>query len=139
MYNTAAGELAAAAAAAKHVFGGGFGSRKVHVKHIPQPHALSFMTKGAHILYIYTSDTPISHANAFLSSIQIYWPGLCQKVELEGGGRAPKGHFVVYVGNEMKRFVVPTSYLKNPIFQKLLDKAAEEFGFDNRKWNSFAL
>lgn len=31
--------------------------------------------------------------------------------------RAPKGHFAVYVGTEMKRFVVPTSYLKNPIFQ----------------------
>ena len=55
-----------------------------------------------------------------------------KKVELEGRSRAPKGHFVVYVGNEMKRFVVPTSYLKSPIFQQLLDKAAEEFGFDNQ-------
>ncbi|KAL7176569.1 hypothetical protein ACSBR2_029992 [Camellia fascicularis] len=52
---------------------------------------------------------------------------------LEGSGkkRAPKGHFVVYVGSEMKRFVVPTSHLKNPIFQQLLDKAAEEYGFHN--------
>lgn len=41
----------------------------------------------------------------------------------------PKGHFVVYVGSEMTRFVLPTSYLKNPFFQKLLDKAAEEYGF----------
>ncbi|CAK7324838.1 unnamed protein product [Dovyalis caffra] len=55
-----------------------------------------------------------------------------KKVETEGRRRAPKGHFVVYVGNEMKRFVVPTSYLKNPIFQQLLDKAAEEYGFDNQ-------
>lgn len=47
--------------------------------------------------------------------------------------RAPKGHFVVYVGTEMKRFVVPTSYLKNPIFQQLLDKAAEEYGFHNKQ------
>ncbi|KAG5601673.1 hypothetical protein H5410_033043 [Solanum commersonii] len=45
--------------------------------------------------------------------------------------RTPKGHFVVYVGSEMKRFVLPTSYLKNPLFQNLLDKAAEEYGFDN--------
>lgn len=43
--------------------------------------------------------------------------------------RAPKGHFVVYVGEEHKRFVVPTSYLKKSIFKRLLDKAAEEFGF----------
>lgn len=56
-----------------------------------------------------------------------------KKVEvLEGRKRAPKGHFVVYVGNEMTRFVVPTSYLKNPLFQQLLNKAAEEYGFDNQ-------
>lgn len=49
----------------------------------------------------------------------------------ERGRRAPKGHFVVYVGEEMKRFVVPISYLKNPMLQHLLQKAAEEFGFDS--------
>ncbi|KAJ8641858.1 hypothetical protein MRB53_018552 [Persea americana] len=46
--------------------------------------------------------------------------------------RTPKGHFAVYVGSDRKRFVVPTSYLKHPLFQQLLDKAAEEFGFDNQ-------
>ncbi|XP_059301965.1 auxin-induced protein X15-like [Lycium ferocissimum] len=55
-------------------------------------------------------------------------------IEDEGSrrSRTPKGHFVVYVGSEMKRFAVPTSYLKNPLFQNLLDNAAEEYGFDNR-------
>ncbi|KAK1561907.1 hypothetical protein Q3G72_002866 [Acer saccharum] len=43
--------------------------------------------------------------------------------------RAPKGHFVVYVGEEERRFVVPLSYLKNTTFQQLLHKAAEEYGF----------
>ncbi|KAK9292536.1 hypothetical protein L1049_020510 [Liquidambar formosana] len=47
--------------------------------------------------------------------------------------RAPKGHFVVYVGKELRRFVVPTSYLKNPIFQQLLEKAADEYGFNSQK------
>lgn len=42
---------------------------------------------------------------------------------------APKGHFVVYVGEDHKRFVVPTFYLNKPCFRELLDKAAEEFGF----------
>ncbi|KAI7991325.1 Auxin-responsive protein SAUR15 [Camellia lanceoleosa] len=48
--------------------------------------------------------------------------------------RAPKGHFVVYVGEEeqqLRRFVVPISYLKTPTFKQLLDKAAEEHGFDH--------
>ncbi|XP_057490933.1 indole-3-acetic acid-induced protein ARG7-like [Actinidia eriantha] len=59
---------------------------------------------------------------------------MAKKVEVEERiKRAPKGHFVVYVGNEMKRFVVPTSYLKNHIFQQLLDQAAEEYGFHNHE------
>ncbi|KAF9661618.1 hypothetical protein SADUNF_Sadunf19G0087600 [Salix dunnii] len=53
-------------------------------------------------------------------------------LSLSANAEVHKGHFVVYVGDEMKRFVVPTSYLKNPIFQKLLDESAEEYGFDNK-------
>lgn len=48
----------------------------------------------------------------------------------------PKGHFAIYVGEiqekKKKRFVVPISYLKHPLFQDLLFKAAEEFGFDHQ-------
>lgn len=51
----------------------------------------------------------------------------------KGRKRAPKGHFVVYVGSEMKRFIVPTTCLNSPVFQKLLDKAAEEYGFNHAK------
>lgn len=44
----------------------------------------------------------------------------------------PKGHFVVYVGeNQKKRFVIPVSFLNQPSFQELLSKAEEEFGFDH--------
>ncbi|KAK6946381.1 Small auxin-up RNA [Dillenia turbinata] len=44
----------------------------------------------------------------------------------------PKGFFAVYVGEmEKKRFLVPVSYLNQPLFQDLLRKAEEEFGYDH--------
>ncbi|KAI3460385.1 hypothetical protein Pfo_017048 [Paulownia fortunei] len=43
----------------------------------------------------------------------------------------PKGHFVVYVGENRSRYIVPISYLSRPEFQSLLRRAEEEFGFDH--------
>ncbi|CAN8240043.1 unnamed protein product [Cochlearia groenlandica] len=43
----------------------------------------------------------------------------------------PKGHFVVYVGENRVRYVVPISVLTRPEFQVLLQQAEEEFGFDH--------
>ncbi|CAJ1978830.1 unnamed protein product [Sphenostylis stenocarpa] len=44
---------------------------------------------------------------------------------------AQKGHLAVYVGEKMKRFVIPVSYLNKPSFQHLLNQAEEEFGYDH--------
>ncbi|CDP07416.1 unnamed protein product [Coffea canephora] len=43
----------------------------------------------------------------------------------------PKGHFVVYVGENRTRYIVPISFLTRPEFQILLQRAEEEFGFDH--------
>ena len=44
----------------------------------------------------------------------------------------PKGHFVIYVGEqEKRRFVVPVSLLNQPSFQDLLRQSEEEFGYDH--------
>ena len=43
----------------------------------------------------------------------------------------PKGYLAVYVGDKMKRFVIPVSYLNQPLFQELLSQAEEEFGYDH--------
>ncbi|KAI5313960.1 hypothetical protein L3X38_043136 [Prunus dulcis] len=44
----------------------------------------------------------------------------------------PKGYFAVYVGgSQKKRFVVPISYLNEPLFLDLLSQAEEEFGYDH--------
>ncbi|WVZ04110.1 hypothetical protein V8G54_024916 [Vigna mungo] len=47
--------------------------------------------------------------------------------------KAPKGQFVVYVGEQLTRFTLPLSCLKNPIFQQLLKKSAEEYGYSNSR------
>ncbi|KMT01091.1 hypothetical protein BVRB_9g223460 [Beta vulgaris subsp. vulgaris] len=45
----------------------------------------------------------------------------------------PKRHVPVYVGEQAdkKRHVVPLSYLSHPVFQDLLQRAEEEFGFNH--------
>ncbi|XP_047326661.1 auxin-induced protein 15A-like [Impatiens glandulifera] len=50
--------------------------------------------------------------------------------EATNGDQVPKGCFPVYVGEFHRRFVVPISLLKHPVFQELLHLAEEEFGFD---------
>ncbi|XP_058740769.1 protein SMALL AUXIN UP-REGULATED RNA 12-like [Vicia villosa] len=42
------------------------------------------------------------------------------------------GVFALYVGEERQRYVVPTSYLCHPLFKMLLEKAYNEFGFQQR-------
>ncbi|KAK8716797.1 hypothetical protein V6N13_044095 [Hibiscus sabdariffa] len=43
----------------------------------------------------------------------------------------PKGHFVVYVGENRSRYIIPISWLAHPEFQYLLQRAEEEFGFSH--------
>ncbi|CAL5212575.1 unnamed protein product [Lathyrus oleraceus] len=47
------------------------------------------------------------------------------------GFEVPKGYLAVYVGDKMRRFVIPVSYLNRPLFQELLNQAEEEFGYDH--------
>lgn len=58
-----------------------------------------------------------------------------EEEEGKGSRRAPKGHCMVYAdveggGDQLTRFIVRTSFLKNPIFQRLLDEAACEYDFN---------
>lgn len=38
----------------------------------------------------------------------------------------------VYVGEEMERFVVSAELLNHPIFVKLLNKSAQEYGYEQK-------
>ncbi|KAI6696452.1 hypothetical protein NL676_016571 [Syzygium grande] len=53
--------------------------------------------------------------------------------EAPSSPKTPNGFFAVYVGDEHRRFAVPTSYLSHPLFKMLLEKASNEFGFEQRE------
>ena len=53
------------------------------------------------------------------------------QVASKSSAEVPKGYLAVYVGEKMKRFVIPISYLNQPSFQDLLSQAEEEFGYDH--------
>ncbi|KAI9127014.1 hypothetical protein K1719_001573 [Acacia pycnantha] len=53
------------------------------------------------------------------------------KVASSRSREVPKGYLAVYIGDEMKRFVIPISYLNQPSFQELLSQAEEEYGYDH--------
>ncbi|CAI9760918.1 unnamed protein product [Fraxinus pennsylvanica] len=46
--------------------------------------------------------------------------------------RVPEGHLSVYVGEEMERFVVSAELLNHPIFVKLLNISAQEYGYEQK-------
>ncbi|KAL2473246.1 Auxin-responsive protein SAUR72 [Forsythia ovata] len=53
-------------------------------------------------------------------------------VSFRNTGGVPEGHLPVYVGEEMERFVVSAELLNHPIFIKLLNKSAQEYGYEQK-------
>lgn len=47
-------------------------------------------------------------------------------------GAVPEGHLPIYVGEEMERFVVNADLLNHPIFINLLNKSAQEYGYEQK-------
>jgi len=58
-------------------------------------------------------------------------PGMIRRTSSSKVVDVPKGYLAVYVGEEMKRFVIPISYLNQPSFQELLNQAEEQFEYDH--------
>ncbi|ONK68128.1 uncharacterized protein A4U43_C05F7740 [Asparagus officinalis] len=50
---------------------------------------------------------------------------------LHSKSEVPKGYLAVYVGEDMKRFVIPTTYLSLQAFKELMEASAETFGYQN--------
>ncbi|KAJ8752508.1 hypothetical protein K2173_004796 [Erythroxylum novogranatense] len=49
-----------------------------------------------------------------------------------GAKPVPEGHVPVYVGDEMERFVVTAELLNHPVFVNLLEKSAQEYGYEQK-------
>ncbi|CAA0813544.1 SAUR-like auxin-responsive protein family [Striga hermonthica] len=56
----------------------------------------------------------------------------CDNQEIRVPDDVKEGHFAVIAedNHELRRFVVPLSFLTHPSFVRLLEQAAEEYGFD---------
>ncbi|CAJ2679451.1 unnamed protein product [Trifolium pratense] len=58
-------------------------------------------------------------------------PRIIKRESSSKGVDVPKGYLAVYVGEKMKRFMIPVSYLNQTSFQELLSQAEEQFGYDH--------
>ncbi|GAU32275.1 hypothetical protein TSUD_62910 [Trifolium subterraneum] len=58
-------------------------------------------------------------------------PSITKRASSSKAANVPKGYLAVYVGEEMKRFVIPLSYLNNTSIQELLSQAEEQYGYDH--------
>jgi len=81
----------------------------------------SFQSKGKNIYRSLSADS--------LQAGYLGKKGSCSSRDDE----IPEGSLAVYVGDERRRFVIPTVYLSHPIFLMLLDKAREEYGFKQKE------
>ncbi|KAK2381599.1 auxin-induced protein 15A [Trifolium repens] len=57
-------------------------------------------------------------------------PGI-RKSSSKAVDEVPKGYLAVYVGEKMKRFMIPISLLNEPSFQELLIQSENEFGYEH--------
>ncbi|XP_030482062.2 protein SMALL AUXIN UP-REGULATED RNA 12 [Cannabis sativa] len=79
-----------------------------------------------------SSSSSSSSSSPFSLSSEYHESLLREFEEEEEEDEIPTGFLAVYVGEERQRFVVPTTFLSHPLFKMLLEKAYEEFGFQQR-------
>ncbi|TQE13112.1 hypothetical protein C1H46_001196 [Malus baccata] len=56
------------------------------------------------------------------------WPSMQEENSIPKD--VPKGHLVIYVGENHKRFVIKITLLNHPLFKALLDQAQEEYDYN---------
>ncbi|KAI4332780.1 hypothetical protein L6164_017661 [Bauhinia variegata] len=105
-------------------------SETTQVVHIPehQKSSLSFSYKSFYIVSLFfLQETMGFHLPGIRTRRASFTADQAASKSVE----VPKGCLAVYVGEEMKRIIIPISYLNQPSFQELLGQAEEEFGYDH--------
>lgn len=67
-----------------------------------------------------------------LSRVSHYSPLRSGESDSTSSIRVPEGYLPVYVGEEMERFVVRADLLNHPLFINLLNKSAQEYGYQQK-------
>ena len=106
---------------------------------IKQPKSFAFWSIRTQIFHPHTSLTSpsIFFVCESIKTMGFRIPGIIRQGSFSAskatrkGLEVPKGYLAVYVGDSMRRFVIPISYLNQPSFQHLLSQAEEEFGYDH--------
>nr|WLD25261.1 PlSAUR2 protein [Paeonia lactiflora] len=83
---------------------------------------LSRVADSSHYSLLQSDSTRSRRSSSFRTST----------AKLRRSNGLPAGHLPVYVGDEMERFVVSAEYLNHPIFVELLNKSAQEYGFEQK-------
>ncbi|KAF8083257.1 hypothetical protein N665_0786s0002 [Sinapis alba] len=59
-------------------------------------------------------------------------PSAPRRSKKQTSSSVPEGHVPVYVGDEMERFVVSAELLNHPVFIGLLNRSAQEYGYEQK-------
>jgi len=102
----------------------------------PQATQASFASSSIRIQIFLSHTSPLASLGIFFvcgatKTMGFRILGIIRQSSTRKGLEVPKGHLAVYVGDKMRRFVIPVSFLNQPSFQQLLSQAEEQFGFDH--------
>ncbi|PWA44471.1 SAUR-like auxin-responsive protein family [Artemisia annua] len=85
---------------------------------------LSRVTDSSPYILLHRDTRATTASTRFRNSFRITKPRCTSGV--------PEGHLPVYVGEEMERFVVRADLLNHPVFINLLNKSAQEYGYEQQ-------
>ncbi|XP_019056446.1 PREDICTED: auxin-responsive protein SAUR72 [Tarenaya hassleriana] len=80
-----------------------------------------------------TSSVPQGHVPVYVGEERLQTAiRSAARREKKAKSSVPQGHVPVYVGEEMERFVVSAEVMNHPVFVGLLNRSAQEYGYEQK-------